>query len=129
MRRNLLAVLVAVGVLGSGPIVSVAEAEVAVAKESATFPLPKDAIAQRGDKTSKKSPDTRIAVYDVPRSRDAVVSEARAALATGKWVIVKDEASPSGSSVRLTIRKEGRTWKASFTGDDKQSVIIVTAPS
>lgn len=128
MRCSLLAVLVAVGV--PGPIVSVAAAESVVEKETATFPLPKDAVAQRGDgKPSKKSPDTRIAIYDVARGRDAVVAEVRAALKAGAWVVVKDEASPSGNAVRLVLRKDGRTWKTSFTGDDKQAVIIVTVPS
>ncbi len=128
MRRSLLAVLVAVAV--PGPIVSVAAAETVVAKESATFPLPKDAVAQRGDdKPSKKSPDTRIAIYDVARGRDAVVTEVRAALQAGAWEVVTDVASPSGNAVRLTVKKGGKTWKASVTGDDKQAVIIVTAPA
>jgi hypothetical protein len=125
MRRSLLAVVVAVAT--PGPIVSVAAAETVVAQETATFPLPKDAVAQRG--ASKKSPDTRIAIYDVARSRDAVVTEARGALKAGGWEVLKDEPSPSGNAVRLTVKKSGKTWKASFTGDDKQAVIIVTAPS
>lgn len=127
MRLSLLAVLVAVGV--PGPFVSVAGAESVVAKERAGFPLPKDAVAQRGDRTSKKTPDTRIAIYDVPRARDAVVSEVRAALKAGAWEVVKDEASPSSNAIRLTLKKSGKTWKASVTGDQKQAVIIVTAPA
>ena len=130
MRRSLLETVVVVGVAagalgGGGPIVSVAEAEVAVARAPDRFPLPKDAASQT-DKMSKKA-SSRITTYDVPRSRDAVVTEARAALKTGKWEVVKD--APSGNAVRLTVKKNGKTWKASFTGDDKQAVIIVTAPT
>lgn len=133
MSRNLLAVLVAVGVLGGGPIVSVAKAEVTVAPASDRFPLPVDAVAQQqqGKEPSKtsKSSDNRIRIYDVPRSREAVVTEARAALKTGKWQIVKDEPSAPGKPARLTVKKNGKTWRASFTGDDQQAVIIVTAPA
>jgi hypothetical protein len=124
MRRNLFALLVAVVV--PGPIVSVAEAEVVVEKQRVAFPLPADAVAQRETSKQKKVADTRIAIYDVPRGRDAVVTEVRAALDAGNWVVVKNVVSKS--SVRLILRKEGRTWKASFTGDDKRAVIIVTAP-
>lgn len=139
MRRSLLAVMVAVGVLG-GPNVSVVQAEVtAVADEG--FPLPKDAVSagEVDSKTSKKSPapskspekstGNRIRTYDVPRARDAVVTELRAALKAKKWEIVKDEPSPSGNAVRLTVKKSGRTWKTSITGDDTRAVIILTAPA
>jgi hypothetical protein len=128
MRRYLLAVMVAVGVLSSGPIVSVVAAETQPADR---FPLPADAVIQRTEskEPSKKkaSGDSRITVYDVPRGRDAMVTEARAALDAGKWVVVKSEVS--NGSVRLILRKDGRTWKAGFTGDDKRAVIIVTAPA
>ena len=133
MRRSLLAVMVAIGVLG-GPSLSVVEAEVAADTASAWFPLPKDAVTQRGDKNTKattkptKQSAPRITTYDVPRGRNAVVAEARAALKTGNWEIVKDEPSPSGNAVRLTVKKNGKTWRAAFTGDDTRAVIILTAP-
>lgn len=138
MGRSLIAVLVAVGVLG-GPNVSVVKAEVtAVADEG--FPLPKDAVPQYDatSKTTKPSPPSkspakstgnRIRTYDVPRSREAVVTETRTALKARKWEIVKDEPSPSGNVVRLTVKNSGKTWKASFTGDDTRAVIILTAPA
>ena len=133
MRRSLLAVVVAVGVF-SGPNVSVVEAEsrpVAVAYEG--FPLPKDAVSQsdprdKAPSKTTKSSDNRINTYDVPRGRDAVVTEVRATLKTKKWEIVKDEPSPSGNAVRLIVKKNGKTWKASFTGDDTRAVIILTRP-
>ena len=131
MGRSLLAVVVAIGVL-CGPNVSVVEAEVtAVASEG--FPLPKDAVPQHDAKTKAPSKTTkassnRINTYDVPRSRDAVVTEARTTLKTKKWEVLKDEPSPSGNAVRLTVKKNGKTWKASFTGDDTRAVIILTAP-
>ena len=133
MRRNLLAVVVAVGVLSSGPIVSVGEAETRPAPVAVDrFPLPADAIIQRAGKQepAKKaaSGDRRISVYNVPRAWDAVVTEARATLKTRKWQIVKDE--PSGANtVRMIVKKDGASWKASFTGDDSRAVIVLTAPA
>jgi hypothetical protein len=127
MGRSLLAVVVAVGLFG-GPNLSVARAEVAAPVAYEAFPLPKDAVSQQ-DKAAKKTKSTgRIRTYDVPRGRDLVVAEARATLATGKWEIVKDEPSPSGNAVRLTVKKHGKTWKAGFTGDESRAVIILTAP-
>lgn len=148
MGRSLLAVVVAVGT-----IVSVAQAAPeAIRYESVPaaeypFPLPKDATRQNSDpKTTKqpsKEPDdvptkqpskgdktgaSRIQIYDVPRPRAAVVTEVRAALKKDGWEITKDEPSPSGNAVRLTIKRSGKIWKASFTGDDKRAVIILTVP-
>ncbi len=134
MRRNLLAVVVAVGVLSSGPNVSVVAAESQPAPILADrFPLPSDAVIQRSaskDGSSKKaaSGDRRITVYEVPRGRHAVVAETRATLKTRNWQIVKDDSS-AGSAVRLTVKKDGATWKASFTGDDTRAVIVVIAPA
>ncbi len=137
MGRSLLAVVVAVGT-----IVSVAEAapevvpyESVPAAES-PFPLPKDATRQQSDSKSTKQPPSkgdksgasRIQIYDVPRARAEVVTEVRAALKKDGWEITKDEPSPSGNAVRLTIKRSGKVWKASFTGDDKRAVIILTVP-
>ncbi len=57
-----------------------------------------------------------------------MTAEALASLASGKWEVVKDEPSPSGTATRIQARKSGKLWKASFTGDDKQTVIILTVP-
>ncbi|MBA3451602.1 MAG: hypothetical protein H0T42_00735 [Deltaproteobacteria bacterium] len=125
MRRTLLALVVAVTV-AVGSSTPVVEAEVAAEARAESFPLPKDAVSH-DDGKSKKSSD-RIRTYDVPRGRDAVVTEARTALKARKWEIVKDEPATSGNAVRLTVKKHGRTFKASITGDEKRAVIIVTAP-
>jgi len=134
MRRSLLAVVVAVGT-----IVSVAQAAPAadpyesVPAAEVPFPLPKDAKRQQSDSKTTKQPPTkepskgdksgasRILIYDVPRPHADVVAEVRAAL-------TKDEPSPRGSAVRLTVKRSGKIWKASFTGDDKRAVIILTVP-
>jgi hypothetical protein len=140
MRRSLLAVVVAVGT-----IVSVAEgAPEVVPYESVPaaeypFPLPKDATRQTSENKKQptkepapskgdKSGASRIQIYDVPRARAEVVTEVRAALKKDGWEITKDEPSPSGNAVRLTIKRSGKVWKASFTGDDKRAVIILTVP-
>jgi hypothetical protein len=139
MRRFLVGMVV-----GLATIVSVAAAapppdpyETVPATEY-PFPLPKDATPQKAaasDKTSKKpsapskkTAPPRITVYDVPRGRDAVVAEVRAALKKDGWEITKDEPSPSGNAVRLTVKRSGKLWKASFTGDDQRAVLILTAP-
>lgn len=102
---------------------TVAHAE-APAASSAVYPLPADAKAP----APAKGGGGKIATYSVPRGRTAVVTEAREALRTGKWEIVKDEPSPSGNAVRIQAKKAGALWKASYTGDDKATVIILTAP-
>ena len=142
MRRSLLALVVAVGT-----IVSVAQAapevdpyETVPAAEVA-FPLPKDATRQNSEGKTTKPPSkepspgkgdktgaSRIQLYDVPRARAEVVTEVRAALKKDGWEITKDEPSPSGNAVRLTVKRSGKIWKASFTGDDKRAVIILTVP-
>jgi hypothetical protein len=89
------------------------------------FPLPTDAEAPAPTKGS----EGRITTYRVPRGRDAVVTECRAALKSGGWEITKDEPSPSGNALRLTVKKNGAIWKASFTGDASRTVIILTSPA
>ena len=123
MRRYLLAVMVAVGVLSMGPIVSVVAAETQPADR---FPLPADAVMQRAESKKKASGDGRITIYDVPRSRAAVVAETRTALKSGSWQVVKDEGT---TTVRMTVKKANATWKASITGDATRAVIVLTAPA
>jgi len=132
MRRSQLVVMVAAFVL-AGPIVSVGgaappspplPAEAAPVSQE-TFPLPKGAAAP---KPVSKGSGGRIRTYDVPRGRAAVVTEVRGLLKAGSWEITKDEPSPSGNAIRLIVKKSGRVWKASFTGDDKRTVLILTAP-
>ena len=137
MVRSLFAVMVAVGLLG-GPNVSVVRAEVAAVAEEG-FPLPKDAVSQ-GETDSKqtksppskspsKSSGNRIRSYDVPRGREVVVTEVRKALKTKKWDILRYQPSSPGNAARLTAKKNGKVWNASFTGDDTQAVIVLTAPA
>jgi len=129
MRLRLLVVMVAFGV-AAGPIVSVGEAappsppaeSMPVVQES--FPLPKDAAAPQ----AAKGGGGRIQTFSVPRGREAVVTEVRGLLKAGRWEIMKDEPSPSGNAIRLTVKKSGRVWKASFTGDATRTVLILTAP-
>jgi hypothetical protein len=92
--------------------------------DSATFPLPADAQAP----APTKGGGGKINTYSVPRGKTAVTEEARAALKSGKWEIVKDEPSPSGNATRIQAKKGGKLWKASYTGDDKRTVIILTSP-
>jgi hypothetical protein len=89
-----------------------------------SFPLPADAKAPE----ATKGGGGKIKTYSVPRGKAAVTEETRAALKTGKWAIVKDEPSPSGNATRIQAKKGGQLWKVSFTGDDKQTVIILTSP-
>jgi len=130
MRLRLLVVMVAFGV-AAGPIVSVGEAAPpstppaeAPPASQASFPLPKDAAAPK----AAKGGGGRIQTFSVPRGREAVVTEVRGLLQAGRWEITKDEPSPSGNAIRLTVKKSGRVWKASFTGDDQRTVLILTAP-
>ncbi|MDB4961189.1 MAG: hypothetical protein JWP01_1188 [Myxococcales bacterium] len=134
MRRKLLGMVLVVG-----SIVSVVEAAPPYERDQIdapsparrapaapdAFPFPADAEAPAPTKGS----DGRIATYRVPRGREVVVAEVRAALKTGGWEITKDEPSPSGNAVRLTLKKNAATWKASFTGDSARTVIIVTSPA
>lgn len=120
LRAFMLALSFAGATMITAPLAR-AEAPAAVA---ATYPLPPDAKAPE----VVKGGGGRIRTYKVPRGRAAVVTEARAALAAGKWQIVKDEASPSGSATRIQAKRGGALWKASYTGDDNATVIIVTAP-
>jgi hypothetical protein len=103
------------------PAVARADAPVAV---SVRFPLPADAEAPQ----PTKGGGGKIQTYTVARGRAAVTDETRAALKKGKWEIVKDEPSPSGNATRIQAKQGGQLWKVSFTGDDKQTVIILTSP-
>ena len=108
---------------------SIARAE-APAPEPVAFPLPKDAspAAQPTAPGKTKAPSARIQLWNVPRAKPVVTTEVRAALRSGKWEIVKDEPSPSGTATRIQAKKDGRLWKASFTGDATRTVIILTVP-
>lgn len=129
MRSFVFVVLVTVGASGAalGAVQheppDAYEAPAGDAREA--FPIPKDA----GGGAAAKGGGGRIQLYKIPRGRDAVVAEVRAALDKGAWEIVKDEASPSGSAIRIAAKKDGKTWKASFTGDAKQTSLILTRPS
>ena len=88
------------------------------------FPLPKDAAAP----APVKGGGGKIRTYNVPRGRGPVTAELRAALQAGAWEIVKDEVSPRGTATRMQVRKAGKEWRVSVTGDDQRSVIILTVP-
>lgn len=93
------------------------------APKADTFPLPKDATV------SKAMPGGgKIQAYEVPRGRDAVVTEVKALLAKGGFTITKDDKSPSGRAVRLEVTKGDKLYKVSFTGDDTRAAIILTNP-
>ena len=86
------------------------------------FPIPKDAVAGESHGGGK------ILMYQVPRGRDAVVKEVRESLKTGGWTITKDTTSPSGSAIRLEVKKGDKLYKVSFTGDDTRTALILTLP-
>jgi hypothetical protein len=87
------------------------------------FPIPKDATAPQDAPGGRG----KIQTYQVPRGKDAVIAEVRAALKAGGWTIVKDETSPRGA-VRLDVKKGDRTWKASLLGDATKTAIVLTLP-
>ena len=103
------------------PAIARAEAPI---QANLSFPLPADAKAP----APTKGGGGKIHTYSVPRGKAAVTDQTRAALKRGKWEIVKDEPSPSGNATRIQAKQGGRLWKVSFTGDDKQTVIILTSP-
>lgn len=121
MLRSLAFALSLVAAQATAPATARAEAPVT---ESVRFPLPADAQAPQ----ATKGGGGKIQTYNVPRGKAAVTDEARAALKSAKWEIVKDEPSPSGNATRIQAKKGGQLWKVSFTGDDKRTVIILTVP-
>lgn len=110
-------------VAASAIVPAIARAE-APARAKVSFPLPADAETPR----VTKGGGGKIQTYTVPRGKAAVTAQTRAALKSGKWEIVKDEPSPSGNATRIQAKQAGQLWKVSFTGDDKQTVIILTSP-
>jgi hypothetical protein len=94
------------------------------ATEPVRFPMPKDAEPPQPTKGS----GGKVETWTVPRGKAAVLVEVRAALKKEKWAIVKDEPSPSGGATRLQVKKGGKLYKASFTGDTARTVIILTFP-
>jgi hypothetical protein len=94
------------------------------AKADDKFPVPKDATGGE----SQPGGGGKILLYQVPRGRDAVVTEVRELLKTGGWVIAKDDSSPSGRAIRIEVKKGDKTYKVSFTGDDTRTAIILTLP-
>ncbi len=96
----------------------------APATKSDDLPLPKDASAPK----DAPGGGGAIKVYEVPRGRDAVVTEMRELLKKGSWAITKDDPSPSGRAVRLEVTHDKKVYKVSFTGDATRTAIIVTAP-
>ena len=94
------------------------------ASEPVRFPMPKDAEPPQPTKGS----GGKVETWTVPRGRMIVTEEVRAALKKEKWAIVKDEPSPSGNATRIQAKKDGMLYKASFTGDKSQTVIILTLP-
>lgn len=128
MRSFVFVVMVTLGSTGSASGAVQHEppdAYEAPAGERDAFPIPKDA----GAATHAKGGGGRIQTYEIPRGRDVVVAEVRKALEQGAWEIVKDEASPSGNAVRITAKKDGKVWKASFAGDARRTALILTRPS
>jgi hypothetical protein len=89
-----------------------------------TFPIPKDATGGE----SQAGGGGKILMYKVPRGRDAVAKEVRESLKTGGWTITKDTTSPSGSAIRLEVKKADKLYKVSFTGDDTRTALILTLP-
>jgi len=90
----------------------------------AKFPLPKDATGGE----SAPGGGGKIVMHQVPRGRDAVITEVRELLKKGGWTVVKDEASPSGRAIRLEVKQGATVIKASFTGDATRTAIILTLP-
>lgn len=86
------------------------------------FPLPVDA-----EKDEQKSAGP-IAVFVVPRGKGSALEEMHAILAAEGWKIDSEEASPSNAAMRLTVSKNGDTFKVSVTGDETKAAIIVTPP-
>jgi hypothetical protein len=93
-------------------------------KSSPQFPLPKDASAPE----NAPGGGGKIQVYKVPRGRDIVVAEARKALAAGGWTIINTSGEEHSRAIRLQVKKGDTVIKASFTGDDAQTAIILTLP-
>ena len=87
------------------------------------FPLPKDAAG------SKLSPPegSKVLVFEVPRPKETVLTELRAALKADGWTITGDTTSPRGA-VRLVVKKGELELKASLTGDPTKTAIILTLP-
>lgn len=88
------------------------------------FPIPKDASGAE----NAPGGGGKIQVYKVPRGREAVVTEVKKALEGGGWTIAKESKSPSGNAIRLEVKKGDKLYKVSFTGDDKQTGIVLTLP-
>ena len=106
------------------PAVARAQAPAPPVAADPVFPLPKDAKPPM----AVKGGGGKIRTYEVPRGRAKVVEELRAALKAGTWEIQKDEQSPSGNATRIQAKKADKVWRASITGDDAKSVIILTVP-
>ncbi len=88
------------------------------------FPLPKDAKAP----SAAPGGGGRIQVYEIPRGRDAVITEMRELLKKAGWTITKDDPSPSGRAIRLEVKKTDKIYKVSFTGDATRTALILTLP-
>jgi hypothetical protein len=93
-------------------------------KAEVKFPLPKDA----GAAEAAPGGGGKIVTHQVPRGRDAVVAEVRELLKKDGWQVTRDDKSPSGRAVRIEVKKSETLIKASFTGDDARTVIILTLP-
>lgn len=93
-------------------------------KAKPQFPLPKDASAP----DNAPGGGGKIQVYKVPRGRDVVVAEVKKALDAGGWTITKTSGEEHSRAVRLEVKKGDAVFKASFTGDDAQTAIILTLP-
>jgi hypothetical protein len=90
--------------------------------QPASFPLP-----ERATETTKpvKGSDGRIRTFLIPRSLAVVVAETRTALTKGGWKI-----TATGSTViRLTARKDGKTWAARFTTSEAATLLVLTLPA
>lgn len=86
------------------------------------FPLPQDAT-----KDDQKSVGP-IEVFVIERGKDKAIEELRALLEADGWKIESEEPSPSNASLRFVVSKDGKTFKASVTGDEGKAAFIVTPP-
>src|SRR5688572_16253473 len=120
MRSLLLAIL-----LCSTPALADHDRPIPVdAKAAHDYPVPKDATGGE----AQPGGGGKILMWKIGRGRDAVVKEAKEALAKGGWKIEKEGPSPNGKTIRLEIKKGDKLYKASYTGDATQTALILTLP-
>jgi hypothetical protein len=87
------------------------------------FPLPADGES----KGEAPGGGGKIVVYEFPRGRDEVAAELEALVKSEGFTVDGNDKSPKGS-IRMTMSKDGKTFKASVAGDATRSAIIITLP-